>query len=110
MIVDWKVGLGVLCWWGPAVVFGNADYLENQENDYFGKSHFWFMGMVNLFAWIMQFIGHAVFEERAPAIITNLKFGLLAPFFVTFEVMNYVFGYHEGKAMDLLRKLIKEDI
>ena len=86
------------------------DYLENQEKDYFGKSHFWFMGAVNLFAWIMQFIGHAVFEERAPAIITNLKFGLLAPFFVTFEVMNYIFGYHEGKAMDLLRKLIQEDI
>ena len=22
MFVDWKVGLGVLCWWGPCAIFG----------------------------------------------------------------------------------------
>ena len=68
------------------------------------------MGLVNAIAWIAQFIGHAVFEKRAPALFTNLKFGLLAPFFVTFEVMNYMIGYHEGKAMQGLRDLIAEDI
>ena len=96
MMVDWKIGLGVLSWWGPFTVLGNADFKLNQDALYFGMTHFWFMVSLNAFAWIMQFIGHGIFEKRAPAIITNLKFGLLAPFFVTFETMNYLFGYHEG--------------
>ena len=42
--------------------------------------------------------------------MTNLGFALLAPFFITFEVMNQVFGYQEGPKMHKLKSLIEEDI
>ena len=51
-------------------------------------TEFWFMGLVNALSWIAQFIGHGVFEKRAPAIKDNVTYALLAPFFITFEVMN----------------------
>ena len=46
------------------------------------------MSLINIVSWIAQFIGHGVFEKRAPAIKDNLAYALLAPFFITFEVMN----------------------
>lgn len=48
---------------------------------------------VEVFAWIAQFIGHGVFEGRAPALFDNLLQALvLAPFFVFMEVL-FKFGY-----------------
>ncbi|KAK9466851.1 hypothetical protein V1512DRAFT_224910 [Lipomyces arxii] len=39
-------------------------------------------------SWIAQFIGHGMFERRAPALLDNLVQALvLAPFFVVFEVI-----------------------
>jgi len=32
---------------------------------------------VHVFAWVMQFIGHGVFEKRAPALLDNLAGGEL---------------------------------
>ncbi|KAL3748504.1 hypothetical protein ACJRO7_009702 [Eucalyptus globulus] len=47
-----------------------------------------------LFCWIGQFLGHGIFEKRAPALLDNLVQALLmAPFFVLFEVLQIVFGY-----------------
>ena len=80
---------------------------------------------INIFGWLAQFVGHGVFEskldtqilsvitticiERAPAIIDNLSYALLAPFFQMFEVLHY-FGYKEGKDLDDLMKRIDKDI
>lgn len=48
---------------------------------------------VHFSCWIAQFIGHGVFEGRAPALLDNLVQALfLAPFFVWVEVLFY-FGY-----------------
>ena len=55
--------------------------------------------------WLAQFYGHGVQEGRAPALATNLFYSLLAPFFVTFEFMNGVFGYKENEI-----KIINERI
>ncbi|EIW73261.1 hypothetical protein TREMEDRAFT_26399 [Tremella mesenterica DSM 1558] len=45
-------------------------------------------------AWIAQFIGHGVFEHRAPALTDNLVQALVtAPFFVHMEFLFYVFNY-----------------
>jgi len=43
-------------------------------------------------------------------LIDNLGFTALAPFFATFEVINFLFGYYEGPEMDKIRKDIEEDI
>uniref|UniRef100_I1JWT5 Uncharacterized protein n=1 Tax=Glycine max TaxID=3847 RepID=I1JWT5_SOYBN len=41
-----------------------------------------------LFCWTGQFIGHGVFEKRAPALLDNLAQAfLMAPFFVLLEVI-----------------------
>ncbi|KDP31271.1 hypothetical protein JCGZ_11647 [Jatropha curcas] len=47
-----------------------------------------------LFCWTGQFIGHGVFEHRAPALLDNLTQAfLMAPFFVLLEVLQIAFGY-----------------
>ncbi|XP_042041056.1 2-hydroxy-palmitic acid dioxygenase MPO1-like [Salvia splendens] len=47
-----------------------------------------------LLCWTGQFIGHGVFEKRAPALLDNLAQALLmAPFFVLLEALQYAFGY-----------------
>ncbi|RPA94003.1 DUF962-domain-containing protein [Choiromyces venosus 120613-1] len=50
-------------------------------------------GYVFVLAWIAQFVGHGVYEKRAPALFDNLVQALiLAPFFVWFEVLFWC-GY-----------------
>lgn len=47
-----------------------------------------------LFCWTGQFIGHGVFEKRAPALLDNISQAfLMAPFFVLLEVLQMFFGY-----------------
>lgn len=58
------------------------------KSDYANKIYFagFFIG------WIVQFIGHGVFEKRAPALLDNLVQALvLAPFFILFELL-FLFG------------------
>ncbi|CAD8198336.1 unnamed protein product [Paramecium pentaurelia] len=42
--------------------------------------------------WILQFIGHGVFEKRAPALLDNILQIFVAPDFVFLELM-FFFGY-----------------
>ncbi|XP_065877562.1 2-hydroxy-palmitic acid dioxygenase mpo1 [Euphorbia lathyris] len=47
-----------------------------------------------LFCWTGQFLGHGVFERRAPALLDNLTQAfLMAPFFVLLEVLEKAFEY-----------------
>ncbi|KAL2516074.1 hypothetical protein Fot_30045 [Forsythia ovata] len=47
-----------------------------------------------LICWTGQFIGHGVFEKRAPALLDNLAQAfLMAPFFVLLEALQSLFGY-----------------
>ncbi|KXG52162.1 uncharacterized protein PGRI_084460 [Penicillium griseofulvum] len=65
--------------------------------NYFLSTHgnivnYW-AGGVQVVAWVAQFIGHGVFEKRAPALLDNLvQAFLLAPLFVWMEVL-FFFGY-----------------
>ncbi len=44
--------------------------------------------------WTSQFIGHGVFEKRAPALLDNIvQAFLMAPFFVLLEVLQSTFHY-----------------
>ncbi|KAL9179024.1 hypothetical protein ACHAXT_000066 [Thalassiosira profunda] len=60
-------------------------------------------------AWLAQFYGHGVHEKRAPALASNLLYALLAPFFVTFEVLHGAFAYHKDRMPDI-RARIEADI
>ncbi|XP_010258293.1 PREDICTED: uncharacterized endoplasmic reticulum membrane protein C16E8.02-like [Nelumbo nucifera] len=47
-----------------------------------------------LFCWTGQFIGHGVFEKRAPALLDNLvQAFLMAPFFVLLEALQMSCAY-----------------
>ncbi|KAK4744489.1 hypothetical protein SAY87_010801 [Trapa incisa] len=47
-----------------------------------------------LLCWTGQFIGHGVFEKRAPALLDNLfQAFLMAPYFVLLEVLETFFKY-----------------
>jgi 2-hydroxy fatty acid dioxygenase len=49
--------------------------------------------VVHAIAWILQFVGHGVFEKRAPALFDNLlQAFVMAPLFVLMEVF-FMFGY-----------------
>ncbi|KAK0334884.1 hypothetical protein LTR91_018656 [Friedmanniomyces endolithicus] len=48
---------------------------------------------VHVLSWLAQFVGHGVFEGRAPALLDNLVQAIfLAPFFVWMEIL-FTFGY-----------------
>lgn len=66
---------------------------------------------VEIFAWIAQFVGHGVYEGRAPALLDNLVQALvLAPFFVFMELL-FMFGYRpelQKRVSDAVEKEIKK--
>lgn len=50
--------------------------------------------VIQIVCWTGQFIGHGVFEKRAPALLDNLiQAFVMAPFFVLLEVLQSLFGY-----------------
>ncbi|KAK7819104.1 putative endoplasmic reticulum membrane protein c16e8.02 [Quercus suber] len=54
----------------------------------------WVVLAAQLICWTGQFIGHGVFERRAPALLDNLlQAFLMAPFFVLLEALQSIFGY-----------------
>ncbi|EOY21900.1 Uncharacterized protein TCM_014060 isoform 2 [Theobroma cacao] len=83
VILDKKAGslaalLCLACWVGASFLAAKLGY-----------SLAW-----KLFCWTGQFLGHGVFEKRAPALLDNLvQAFLMAPFFVLLEVLQSFFGY-----------------
>lgn len=66
-----------------------ANYLRLQDPDTTLKVA---IGL-NVFSWVAQFVGHGVFERRAPALLDNLVQALfLAPMFVWLEIL-FKLGY-----------------
>nr|AQX44176.1 hypothetical protein [Apostasia odorata] len=76
--------LCLLCWFGSQSLAARL-----------GFSLAWKVVLAaQLFCWGGQFIGHGVFEKRAPALLDNLSQALfMAPFFVLLEVLQIAFGY-----------------
>ncbi|RID51763.1 hypothetical protein BRARA_H02406 [Brassica rapa] len=72
------------CWVGSSVL---ADRL--------GPSLAVKVGLASqLLCWTGQFLGHGLFEKRAPALLDNLAQAfLMAPFFVLLEILQLGFGY-----------------
>ncbi|KAK4263475.1 hypothetical protein QN277_028875 [Acacia crassicarpa] len=68
--------------------------------------------VVQLVCWTGQFIGHGVFEKRAPALLDNLVQALImAPFFVLLEVLMSLFGYEPYPGFhSIVQEQIEADI
>lgn len=87
--LDYKAGsfaalICLFCWVGSSIL---AQRL--------GFSLAWKVVLASqLFCWTGQFVGHGVFEKRAPALLDNLTQAfLMAPFFVLLEVFQSLFKY-----------------
>lgn len=74
---------------------------------YGSTANSWAMGMF-LTSWVAQFVGHGVFEGRAPALLDNLVQALfLAPFFVWMEILFFV-GYRPELKLRVDRAVERE--
>lgn len=89
MILDKKAGslaalMCFLCWVGSSLLANRL-----------GFSLAWKVVLASqLLCWTCQFIGHGVFERRAPALLDNLAQAfLMAPFFVLLEALQSAFNY-----------------
>ena len=75
----------------PLLLAGTA-YSKHLTTTYGATANYYALGIF-VMSWISQFVGHGVFEGRAPALMDNLVQALfLAPFFVWMEVL-FIFGY-----------------
>ena len=64
---------------------------------------------VHIACWILQFVGHGVFEKRAPALLDNLvQAFFLAPFFVWMEIL-FFFGYRP-ELQERVAKAVEKDV
>jgi len=74
------------------LLFGATAYSNHLTSTYGMKANYIAIG-VHILSWIVQFIGHGVFEGRAPALLDNLVQAIfLAPFFVWLEIL-FALGY-----------------
>ncbi|OQE07007.1 hypothetical protein PENVUL_c015G05233 [Penicillium vulpinum] len=75
----------------PALIA--AAYYGNYFLSTYGIIVNYWAGAIHVVSWLAQFVGHGVFEKRAPALLDNLvQAFLLAPLFVWMEVL-FFFGY-----------------
>lgn len=75
----------------PLLVGGTA-YANHLTSTFGMKANYIAIG-VHIVSWLAQFVGHGVYEGRAPALLDNLvQAFFLAPFFVWLEVL-FMLGY-----------------
>ncbi len=74
------------------LLLGATAFANHLTTTYGETANYWALG-VHITSWLAQFIGHGVYEGRAPALLDNLVQAVfLAPFFVWMEVL-FFFGY-----------------
>ena len=75
----------------PLILSGAA--LANHMTTTFGSTATKYSLILHITSWMGQFMGHGVFERRAPALTQNLTQAVfLAPFFVWMELLFWA-GY-----------------
>lgn len=90
----------------PLLLAGTA-YGNHLTSAYGMKANYIAIG-VHIVCWIAQFIGHGVYEGRAPALVDNLVQAIfLAPFFVWMEIL-FAFGYRPELKSRLDQSVEKE--
>ena len=74
------------------MIMASTAYSKHLTSTYGSTANNW-AGGVFVTCWVLQFVGHGVFEKRAPALFDNLvQAFFLAPFFVWMETL-FFFGY-----------------
>jgi len=69
------------------LLLASTAYSNHLTNTYGATANYWALGIF-ITSWFSQFVGHGIFEGRAPALLDNLIQALfLAPFFVWMEIL-----------------------
>ncbi|KAK3687076.1 hypothetical protein LTR37_019190 [Vermiconidia calcicola] len=90
----------------PLLLAGTA-YGNHLTSTYGMKANYIAIG-VHVFSWIAQFVGHGIYEGRAPALLDNLVQAIfLAPLFVWMEIL-FMFGYRPELKSRLDQNVQKE--
>ena len=88
-------------------LLGGTAYANYLTATYGIKANYIAIG-VHIFSWLAQFVGHGIFEGRAPALLDNLVQAIfLAPLFVWLEVL-FAFGYRPELKSRLDQSVEKE--
>ncbi|TRY80556.1 hypothetical protein TCAL_06489 [Tigriopus californicus] len=103
MLMEPVVG-GIAALFVTALYFGSWNMVS--EDWHVGGYPVWRVALVIfIMAWIIQFIGHGVFEGRAPALLDSLDQALLtAPLFVLLEVFFFL-GYRKGFHQKIMKQV-----
>jgi uncharacterized membrane protein YGL010W len=68
------------------LLLGGTAFANHLTSTYGTTANYWAI-VLHVVSWVLQFIGHGVFEGRAPALLDNLiQAVFLAPLFVWLEV------------------------
>lgn len=90
----------------PLMLAGTA-YANHLTGTYGQTANYWALGL-HVTSWIAQFVGHGIFEGRAPALMDNLvQAFFLAPFFVWMEFL-FLLGYRPELKSRLDKAVEKE--
>lgn len=74
------------------LLLASTVYASNLTSTYGATANTWALG-IHIVSWLAQFVGHGVYEGRAPALLDNIvQAGFLAPFFVWLEGL-FMLGY-----------------
>ena len=105
--VNLYVAVLTIFWNFSFFLLGKIIYIQSLKKNY-SNEYFQVMLTIHIFSWIFQFIGHGIFEKRAPALFDNILLIFNAPFFVTAEILkDYGWKKKEFKIID---EIIKKKI
>ena len=91
----------------PILLAGTA-YSKHLTAEFGSTANKWAFG-VHIACWLAQFIGHGMFERRAPALLDNLVQAVfLAPFFVWMEIL-FSLGYR-SELQSRVAKAVEKDV
>ncbi|KAG4070618.1 hypothetical protein HA402_013538 [Bradysia odoriphaga] len=106
IMMDKKAGVVAAILLGFCLITGRKFYLESEAM--FDYPAWQIAAVVQVVCWVAQFVGHGVYEGRAPALFDNLvQAFVMAPFFVLLEVLFH-FGYRPDFQEKIWKKVDKE--
>ena len=107
LYVDYFAGSLTILWTFTFLVLGKIIYIESIKKNFFDK-YFYCLLFLHIISWIVQFIGHGVYEKRAPAVKENVFLFRNPFFFVTVEVLKF-FGWKK-KEFEIAEEIVVKRI
>ncbi|EAS02165.2 endoplasmic reticulum membrane protein (macronuclear) [Tetrahymena thermophila SB210] len=103
--IDFATGFISTCFYFGHWLANNYLYQYSIQNN-LTNMHFKVALGIHIVCWIAQFVGHGFFERRAPALLDNLLYTLVAPNFVIIEIF-FDLGYKKDVYKKCKKQVLK---